>query len=170
MQVRFTRTGERRYSVTVARPAGGPVAVDPAPGFHPQIPHDLAHFVVERHLGLRGGIYGSLAAGGDAGMFRPVDEPYTRKWGRRNAQRTDGPDMLRSERLAGLLQAAWEVRHGGRRTPPGVRAWMDGAGADVDAATLRELVDRLDELAARWRALPVGGSLDLDWPDAPGRR
>ena len=47
---------------------------------------------------------------------------------------------------------------------------MDGAGADVDAATLRELVDRLDELAARWRALPVGGSLDLDWPDAPGRR
>jgi len=169
MQVTFTRTGERRYAVTVARPAGGRVAVDPAPGFHPQIPHDLAHFVVERHFALRDGIYGSLATGGDAGMFRPVDEPYTKKWGRRNARRTDGPDMLRSERLAGLVQAAWEVRHGDRPAPPGVRAWMAGTTADVDAATLDALVDRLDELSVRWRALPVGGSLELDWPVATGR-
>lgn len=70
MQVTFTRTSDRRYAVTVVRPAGDRVTMDPAPGYHPHIPHDLAHLVVERHLGLRDGIYGSLAAGGDAGTFR----------------------------------------------------------------------------------------------------
>ncbi|MBW0089641.1 hypothetical protein I4I73_04710 [Pseudonocardia sp. KRD-184] len=174
MRVTFTRTGERRYAVTAERPVGDRVAADPAPGFHAHVPHDLVHFVVERQLGLREGIYGTLADGGDAGTFRPLDEPYSKKWARRNTRPIGRPDMARSERLAQLVQGAWEVRHAARPTSPGIRAWLDERAAGVDPALVDELVDRLDELAPRWHALRVGGSITLDWPapahPGPGRR
>lgn len=169
MQVTFTRTSDRRYSVTAVRPVGDRVTMDPAPGYHRHVPHDLVHFVVERHFGLRGGIFGSLVAGGDAGTFRPLDEPHTKKWSRRNARRTDGADMRRSERLAGLAHAAWEIRHGNRPSDPAhsERAWPAEAG--VDAVELDAVVDRLDELAAEWHALRVGDSLTLEWVGGQSR-
>src|SRR3546814_2066250 len=34
------------------------------------LPHDLVHFVVEGVLGLKAGVFGQIAAGGDAGGFR----------------------------------------------------------------------------------------------------
>lgn len=34
------------------------------------LPHDFVHFVVEEELGLTRGVFGQLAAGGDAGTFR----------------------------------------------------------------------------------------------------
>ncbi|GAA3242384.1 hypothetical protein GCM10017691_46420 [Pseudonocardia petroleophila] len=163
MQVTFTRTGQRRYAVTAVRPVGDRVRMDPAPGYHAHVPHDLVHFVVERHFRLRDGIFGSLVAGGDAGTFRPVDEPYTKKWARRNARRTDGVDMRRSEAFTRAAQSAWEIRHADRPVPPGVRAWTDEAGAGVDPAALDAVVDVLDGIAPDWHALPVGGSLVLEW-------
>jgi hypothetical protein len=72
--------------------------------------------------------------------------------------------MQRSEKLARVAQAAWEIRHAAGPVPPGVRAWTDQAGADVDPAALAAVVDLLDEVAVDWHALPVGGSLVLEWP------
>src|SRR3546814_20442724 len=43
--------------------------MDPAPGFDPDLPHDMVHFVVEAALGLKMGVFGQIAAGGDAGSF-----------------------------------------------------------------------------------------------------
>jgi hypothetical protein len=38
--------------------------MDPAPGYDPRLPHDMAHFVVENELGITGGVFGQLAQGG----------------------------------------------------------------------------------------------------------
>ena len=48
MNVTFKRTGERRYGVWVQRSGEPELMMHPAPGYDGSIPHDLAHFVVER--------------------------------------------------------------------------------------------------------------------------
>src|SRR5919106_441126 len=65
----FRRTGERRYGVEAQRPGRPDVVMHPAPGYDCLIPHDMMHLVVEAQLGLTRGVFGQLAAGGDAGTF-----------------------------------------------------------------------------------------------------
>ena len=51
MKVHFIRSGERRYGMRIER-TGAPVLVmDPAPGFDPDLPHDMVHFVVDHRSG-----------------------------------------------------------------------------------------------------------------------
>jgi hypothetical protein len=164
MRVRFERTGERRYAVAVEREERGDLRMDPAPGWSDLIPHDLVHFVVETELGLRDGIFGQLAAGGDAGTFVPVNEKRTRAWARRTERRnrSTGRDMGASEDLAAQLYPRWLRRRGHapgshdvRVEPPATRLRED---------QLERAMARLDELSAQWRTLDVGGSLTVTWP------
>jgi hypothetical protein len=76
--------------------------MDPAPGYSDLIPHDLVHLVIEEQLGLRDGIFGQLAVGGNAGTFVPTQELRTRAWARRveRRNRATGKDIGRSEALA----------------------------------------------------------------------
>src|SRR5262249_56302162 len=62
MQLTFTRHDERRYATVVVRDDGVTLFV---PSFDQPtwLPHDLAHYVVERALGLTHGFWGSVAAG-----------------------------------------------------------------------------------------------------------
>lgn len=78
MKVEFRRTGERRYAVTVFRENYPTLEMNPAPGYDALMPHDLMQFIVENELGLRCGICGQLADGGNAGTFRSLErmEPY----------------------------------------------------------------------------------------------
>jgi hypothetical protein len=69
VQVTFTRTGERRYSIVADRGGGSVLHMPRGPGYDPWLPHDLVHFVPERHLGIARGVFGQLAAGGTAGTF-----------------------------------------------------------------------------------------------------
>lgn len=164
MKVTFTRTGDRRYRVTAEREASCWVAAEPAPGYDPYIPHDLVHFVVERHWSLREGIFGQLAAGGDAKTFSPVEEQWSRRSARRSARRnaSTATDCIRSELLAGLSHVGWMIRNKRMAAPDNAREMLDEAG--ISERELDEAVDRLDEVAHRWRALGVGESLTLDWP------
>lgn len=75
MMVSVVKTGERRYGVLVQRERFPELAIDPAPGYHAYLPHDLLHFVAEAEWKLDGAVFGQLAAGGDAG-------PRVRKLGR----------------------------------------------------------------------------------------
>jgi hypothetical protein len=148
MRVTFTKSGGRRYAVAFDREHGPPLVPRHAPGYDDLMPHDLAHFVVEEELGIRLGVFGQLAAGG-SGVFRPAPEDDTTRV-RRTARRIAAigrDDMLRSEHLSWVCEAAWR-----------------GSAADVDADVAR-VVRRLDELSARWVALGVGGSLVLEWPE-----
>ena len=69
MKVHFIRSGERRYGMRIEREGAPVLVMDPAPGFDPDLPHDMVHFVVEAALGLKTGVFGQIAAGGDAGSF-----------------------------------------------------------------------------------------------------
>ena len=146
MKVTFAKTGSRRYSVFVSR--------DRAPdlwcgsiGYDDRLPHDVLHFVAEAEYGLDGGVFGDLAAGGNARIFQPVDRKLVAKmWRRQRIRRPRLADGRRTEELAGELERDWRAR------------------------TLAPALQReLDGLAAQWQALQVGGSLTLEWP-RPERR
>src|SRR5690349_1152344 len=114
MKARFERTGERRYAVAVFRSLHGDLRMDPAPGYSDLIPHDVVHLVVEDEFWLTQGIFGQLAAGGNAGTFVPTDEPRTKAWARRveRRNRATGRDMARSEALVAQVYPRW-LRHRG---------------------------------------------------------
>jgi hypothetical protein len=161
VRVRFIRAGERRYRVEVDRGDGPIMHMPHGPGFDPWLPHDLVHCVVERHLGIAGGVFGQLAAGGDAGTFFTI--PHRRRDpARRRSERLGmlgREDMARSERLAAACTAAWYAQRGRRWAPAG--AVEPGEPEAVPASLLSEL----EQVATRWHALQVGGTLALDWPD-----
>ncbi|XRQ15976.1 hypothetical protein ACN3XK_35405 [Actinomadura welshii] len=169
MEVRFERTGERRYATIVALPGHDPRRMDPAPGYDDEIPHDLVHYLVEAELGLSAGVYGRAAAGGGdflAAADTPGDPRRRAREQRRlkrretSLARRDRGDMARSEHLAGLCDLAWR-RRAGAATP----AWAERKPIPPDDAPVVERILRhLEELAPLWRDLPVGDALTFTWP------
>ncbi|WP_067541717.1 hypothetical protein [Nocardia crassostreae] len=177
MDVTFKRTGARRYSTVVSDAVHGVRELDPAPGYHDDVPHDLAHYVVECELGLTDAVFGRAARGG--GMFRPVpqgrrDSREERRQARKQRKKEDrmrdgdhssGREMGLSERLAGLSLVHWVRRHDPSARPPD---WAPAA-AELDAdtsAALDRIGERLDALAPVWRELRVGEELRFRWPSA----
>lgn len=169
MQVTFARTGDRRYSIAADRGSGPVLHMPVAPGYDPWLPHDLVHFLAERHFGIAGGIFGQLAAGGSAGTFFTI--PHRRRdRARRLSDRLGAlgrQDTARSERRAAACMASWHARHG--------RRWEFADAVDLDDGTgvPKVLLAELDEVANRWHTLPVGGALTMTWPPEltlqPGR-
>lgn len=163
VDVTFRKTGERRYGVWVERAEAPDVAMNPAPGFDPFLPHDLLHFVAEAQWGIDGAVFGQLAAGGDAGTFHPVEPGVANKWKRRGERlRKESTGGRRSELLADLLERGWHARRSPAALPRGWEEHLTAAG--VDRGRFEAVVAGLDELAERWHALEVGGSLTLEWP------
>jgi hypothetical protein len=171
MQVTFTRSGERRYTVAVDRATGPRLAARQGPGFDPYLPHDLVHFVVEAEAGLRGAVFGSLAAG-ESGIFWPQDAALVRQQRRRDRKRKTSPaareDMLLAERLTGLCLALWQLRSGHRAEPP---VWFAQLTPEqLGAPLVARICDRLDRVAPRWHAAPIGDGITLTWPFPEGPR
>ncbi|MCA0207927.1 MAG: hypothetical protein LCH74_02590 [Proteobacteria bacterium] len=183
MKVHFIRSGERRYSMRIER-AGLPVLVmDPAPGFDPDLPHDMVHFVVEAALGLKTGVFGQIAAGGDAGSFHveaggalsaKEHQRAARKQVAKGAKliKNQGREGELSELAAFLFDIAW--RSQSRPDSAGQRAALGEAErtraslsaderARVDAARPQVFAD-FERLSKAWRALPVGDALTFEWP------
>lgn len=172
VDVTFTKLAGR-YEIAVDRSAGAALAPRNGPGHSDAVPHDVAHLLVEVEAGIRGGVYGRLAAAdGDDGMFWPADPAARRASLRKRRPPTpeESADMARSERLASLTVALWEVARGRRRPDP---AWPGAVGdSGVDTGLLDRLFERYDDFAGRWAALAPGGSITLAWPfpEGTGRR
>jgi hypothetical protein len=185
MEVQFVRTGNHRYSVVVHRAGHPSLEMNPAPGYDDRMPHDLLHFVVERHLGLRRGIFGQLAAGGTAGTFHLVaaasstreQSRLARTLSRRGAKlaRDGQGDCVVSERAAQVCHEAWSA--GVRAAAPsrgssGSRSVLSRVGAKVGADVvitaeqLESICAELEVLSAAWMRLDVGQALALVWPDS----
>jgi hypothetical protein len=147
VKVTFVKKGARRYAVEVSRERY-PDLWCGSIGYDDHLPHGLLHFVAEAEYGLDGGVFGDLAAGGNARIFQSYDEESTaRLWRRQRIRRTRLPEGRRSEELAWQLEQDWRTR------------------------TLSpQLQKKLDDLAARWHALQIGGSLTLEWPRPEGRK
>lgn len=169
MKVRFERTRQRRYAVAVIRSQHGDLRMDPAPGFSELIPHDLVHLVVEEEFGLRDGIFGQLAAGGNAGTFVPTEELRTKAWARRveRLNRSTGTDMGRSEALAAQVYPRWLRRSG--HLPGSHYVRQEPPPTDLSDTDLDRAFTRLDVLSGQWRAVDVGASLSVEWrwPERP---
>lgn len=185
MKVHFIRSGERRYSMRIER-AGAPVLVmDPAPGFDPDLPHDMVHFVVEAALGLTNGVFGQIAAGGDAGSFHVEAGGALSAKERQRAARKQvakGVKLIKGQGREGELSelAAFLFDMGWRSSKrPDSAAQRVALGeavrtraslsaderARIDAAR-PQVFETFERLSKAWRALPVGEALILEWPSA----
>lgn len=164
----FSRTGERRYTVEAQRPGLPHLLMSPAPGYDPLMPHDMMHMVVEAQLGLRHGIFGQLAAGGNAGTFhlpmkngdssREVARARRRVAARGKKLLREGRDECgQSERAAFICWNAWRGRSSSRN-----QRKVSGA---LNQSKLDEICERLDELSSHWFRLSVGESMAVSWPD-----
>jgi hypothetical protein len=184
MKVHFIRSGERRYSMRIER-AGLPVlAMDPAPGFDADVPHDMVHFVVEAVLGLKGGVFGQIAAGGTAGSFHveaaggKADAREQRRTVRKQVAKgkklieAQGREGEVSELAAFLFDIAWRSGHrpdsAEQRAALGeaerVRATLSADEREGIDAARPAVFAAFNRLAADWRALRVGDALVLEWP------
>lgn len=189
MDVRFERTGERRYGVFVHRAMYPSVEMNPAPSYDEDLPHDFVHFVVEEELGLTRGVFGQLAAGGDAGTFRIADEGS----GGREVSRARRKQQDRGRRLAeaGSKEAEFSERAAMichyewlKRFPTGERLAevrrLEGLvqkvrvgcsateSASLSDPVVERIARRLEDLSERWANVGVGQSITLQWsPHAP---
>jgi hypothetical protein len=184
MSVAFIRTGERRYAVRATLDGAAPVEMNPAPGFDVLMPHDLQHFIVEKYLGIEGGVFGRLAAGGTAKSFHALADNLPsrqasrlrRKQGARDARlmpdRTE--DYARSERATYVCWHDW-LSHASdpslraraaamRETVGNVQQRMGAAErASYTAEKLQQIRAEFERLSACWSALRVGDSLVVPW-------
>jgi hypothetical protein len=170
MQVVLRKTHRRGYAVDVLRQLHEDLTMNPAPGYDDLLPHDLVHLLVEIHWGLRDGIFGQVAAGGNAGTFRLSDERPKSESTRQRTRRArrvarpvgGGNDIARSERLASVVHARWNERAHGAALPE----WYARA-LETSGATETEVTTTLEEAEAwstRWRRTPIGGRTVVDWP------
>ncbi len=183
MKVHFIRSGERRYSMRIERTDAPVLVMDPAPGFDPDLPHDMVHFVVEAALGLKTGVFGQIAAGGDAGSFHveaggalsaKERQRAARKQVAKGAKliKAQGREGELSELAAFLFDIGW--RSSTRPDSAAQRAALGEAErtraslsaderARIDAARPRVFAD-FERLSKAWRELRTGEALTLEWP------
>lgn len=185
MDIVFRRTGERRYGTDVKRDHFPDLSAAIAPGFHPELPHDVIHFVAEAELGIRKGIFGQLAEGGCAGFEPSLISGLSgrdRKRAERRARavnrklRAAGQhDLEWSERAVGILWYEWLARSSiadrrrrakevARRTQRVRLACSEEELEALDDNRVELICRRLDELSTQWQPLGVGEGLTVEWP------
>lgn len=175
MRVTFRKTHQRGYAVDISRMRAEDLTMNPAPGYDDLLPHDLVHLLVELHWELRDGIYGAVAAGGNAGTFRLADGRPRKesvrahaRAARRAARARGGCDMVRSEHLAGVVHAVWNARRNGTALPdwyPRARSACGATESEIETA-----VQEAEALSQRWRQVQVGQAMAVDWPFREGAR
>ncbi len=177
----FHRIGQRRYAVEAQREGFPDVVMNPAPGYDPLVPHDMMHLVVEAQLGLTHGIFGQLAAGGDAGTFHlsAGRDESSRKAGRvRKGVIARGKKLLKkgqdetaqSERATYICWSEWLARSSSnQQMAQQAKQVRDTASTtELRALNKRKLDDickHLDQLSSHWGRLKVGQSMAVSWPD-----
>jgi hypothetical protein len=118
----------------------------------------MAHFVVENELGIGGGIFGQLAAGG--GTFQPTVKNKRKvvKRGKRMA-RANRADLILSEQVVYLASHIWNNKFS--ETPS-----LKGMSAE----DIRRVCREFDAVSAVWSKLKVGESMTLVWRGDPADR
>jgi hypothetical protein len=184
MSVTFIRTGERRYAVRADIEGRQTVQMDQAPGFDPLMPHDLQHFIVEKFLGIEGGIFGRLAAGGTAKTFHATIEGGSAREAsrirRKQAARdkkilpSQTDDYARSERATYVCWQDWLQHAAAPELRSRAVAMRQGADAMLARMTPAEraiftpekraqIRQEFQRLSERWSSLAVGESFAEPW-------
>lgn len=168
-----------RYRSLIHRPDGVTVDLDGG-GYNVvggparRVPHDIAHLVVERRLGLSGGLWGVLAAGGIVQNATFVGGRLPPHALRRAKALTDpAGETLRQAEVVVRAVADRCLAHGSAPVAPGELAalrctlgdrwWPAGTTGETLAAACAELRDA----GVAWAALPAGATLALEWAAPP---
>jgi hypothetical protein len=135
------------------------------------LPHDLAHFVVERELGLKRGFWGCVAAGA---MFPGIKVISGRRPPHAAARshsviREAGQQGTEAEVLVSVLL---RLMHEGLETNwPAARAllsreWKPNkpSRGPLEAEEVRRVCGALQEAHQCWQALAIGQSTTVSWP------
>lgn len=151
MNVTFTRTKERGYSLKIEGPEIATAIMDPAPGYDDRLPHDAAHFIVEKELGIRGGIFGQMAAGG---LLPPAEgDARVQRRAKRKREaifKANSADALYSEHAVYAAQSRWEKHD----IIPSTK---------IPQSDLERIGQQFEEFARVWSKLAVGESITLEW-------
>lgn len=111
-KVVFTKHLAGRYAVHAHRPDGAVVAM-PSSDRKFRVPHDLAHFVVERELKLPDGVFGTVMSGGQFQKMRIVSGSRRYDDGARGAAvvraNSSSRALTLAEVLAGVVHHAVET-------------------------------------------------------------
>jgi hypothetical protein len=173
MRIVFARRADGGSLATIHRDDGVVVSLPSFSRKH-AVPHDLAHAVAERRLGMPDGVFGSIASGAMFSNMRLVSGRPGHDAAARSARvlTANKRSLTVAELMAGVVHDA--VEHPGGRHPGRAARhdwgivreepfpWTD---ADVAAA-----VDELREQGRRWANLRPSGTLELSWPATAGRR
>lgn len=170
LEVAFEKGPSRRYRSLLRRADGVEIAFDGGAynrvGGGAELPHDLAHLLVERELGLHQGVWGVLVAGGLFGHATVVAGRQPPHAARRSRAVIDaaGDAIMQAEILTRVVCDACAA--GGRFDPArarreiGERWWSE--------ALTRDACERCDALLAdgarAWAALAPGERLVERWP------
>ena len=130
-----------------------------------ELPHDIAHLIVEDELGLEHGVWGVLAAGG---LFRGASvragrqRPHAARRGREVV--AAATEQLNQAEI--LVRAVCDLAGDGTadlralRSRTGARWWSETASE----AALTRSFERLAAAVDDWAALQPGGVLRFSWP------
>ena len=134
----------------------------------PRLPHDIMHFVVERELRIRDGIWGGIAAGVVFDSMRHVSGRRPPHAAERSRQLLRGflDHGLRAELLTDLVSSAAALD---TLTADRIRRLADVKlsalpETDVDPVIVAVAARALQVEAARWARLRVGEELCYEWP------
>jgi hypothetical protein len=154
MRVAYVRSGGPRDRAYLSRPDGSTATIHPH-SYGGGFPHDLAHFAVERALGLTGGFWGLLTDGVD---WERVNAAADR--GAKGGIDRDVAELRVAEAAVGLLtsEASTLDELTAAYAAEGVAIPSDLATRVADARA------QLADLAVAWSQVPEGGQLLLEWP------
>ena len=168
MQIVFVRDQVRESTATIHRPDGVVVELPSFSRKH-RVPHDLAHAVAERSLGLARGIYGSIGAGAMFSNMRVVAGRTRHDATQRSERilRANATELGLTEAIGGALHYA--VEHGqlasANRRVGETWASLYPEPYPYSRDRLEEAAYELELLTQAWTQLSVGQSLDFAWPD-----
>jgi hypothetical protein len=164
MLVTLVRTATGSTCATIRRADG---VVLELPGFDRKyrVPHDLAHAVTERALGLSRGVFGSIAGGGVFDNMRVVAGRRPRPDAAERSRRllaANKAELTAAELISGIVHDG--VEHRTDPLPRAKEAWralMTGPFPWSDAEFRAAAAD----LAVLADAYNEAGSIELTWPD-----
>ena len=158
----------RRYRSVLLRPDGVTVQLDGG-GYNRiggpvgEVPHDIAHLIVEDELGMDRGVWGTLVAGGlfgGASVIAGRQRPHAAARSREVLEASD--EQLGHTEM--MTRAVCDLSLTGTPDPRALRA---AAGErwwwPTTAEMLVRAFDRLQRAGEQWARLPAGGTLRFPW-------
>lgn len=170
MNITFTRTSERSYVASVVRDA---LTIQVSAFDRPTaLPHDIAHYIVERELELKHGFWGCVAAGAIfPGMQVLSGRPAVRAAERSKAVIREMETTqwgTEAEVLVSVLEKI--MRAGLEDNYPAARALLNEVWKPSKpsrelptAEEIKRICLALRQIEQQWQALAIGQSITVSW-------